>query len=55
MRTSGKVLGQRQVSTEQAQEYGWEHVAQKVLDYYIRILSEPPWKKHLPEVEAVSV
>ncbi|MFC1897645.1 glycosyltransferase family 4 protein [Chloroflexota bacterium] len=38
-----------------AMEYSWEHVAQMVLNYYTRILSEPPWKEHLPEVEAVSV
>jgi len=25
-----------------AQEYGWEHIAQRVLDYYVRVLSEPP-------------
>ncbi|MFC1950111.1 glycosyltransferase family 4 protein [Chloroflexota bacterium] len=34
-----------------AMGYSWEHIAQKVLDYYIRILSEPPWKKHLSEVK----
>ena len=38
-----------------AMEYSWEHIAQRVLNYYARILSEPPWKKHLPEVEARSV
>ena len=38
-----------------AMEYGWENIAQRVLNYYIGILSEPPWKKHLPEVEALSV
>jgi glycosyltransferase involved in cell wall biosynthesis len=38
-----------------AKEYGWEHIAQMVLNYYVRILSEPPWKENLPEVEAVSV
>ena len=38
-----------------AMEYSWEHVAQRVLNYYARILSEPPWQKHLPEVEAISV
>jgi len=25
-----------------AQEYGWEHIAQRVLDYYVRVLSEHP-------------
>ncbi len=38
-----------------AMEYSWEHIAQRVLNYYARILSEPPWQKHLPEVEAMSV
>ncbi len=38
-----------------AMEYSWEHVAQMVLNYYVRILSEPPWKEHLPAVEAMSV
>lgn len=38
-----------------AKEYSWEHIVQRVLNYYVRILSEPPWKKHLPEVEAMSV
>jgi len=38
-----------------AMEYSWEHIAQRVLNYYARILSEPPWKKHPPEVEAMSV
>lgn len=36
-----------------AMEYSWEHIAQRVLNYYARILSEPPWQKHLPEVEAL--
>ncbi len=36
-------------------EYGWDHVAQKILDYYVRVLSEPPWKKRFPELEAMSV
>ncbi len=38
-----------------ALEYSWEDIAQRVLNYYARILSEPPWKKHLSEVEATSV
>ena len=28
-----------------AREYSWEHIAQRVFDYYIRVLSEPPWKE----------
>jgi len=38
-----------------ALEYSWEHIAQRVLNYYNRILSEPPWKKDFQEVEAASV
>jgi len=38
-----------------AMEYSWEHVAQRVLNHYTRILSEPPWQKHLPKVEAIPV
>ena len=38
-----------------AMEYSWEHIAQRVLNYYTSLLSEPPWEKHLAEVEAVSV
>jgi phosphatidylinositol alpha-mannosyltransferase len=37
------------------QEYGWERIAQRLLNYYVRILSEPPWKKHLPGVKGLSV
>jgi len=32
--------------------YSWERVAQSVLNYYIRVLSEPPWNKHFYEFEA---
>jgi len=28
-----------------AQEYSWERVAQRVYDYYVRLLGEPPWKE----------
>jgi len=28
-----------------AENYAWERIAQRVLDYYIRVLSEPPWKE----------
>ena len=38
-----------------AQEYGWERIAQRVLDYYVRVLSEPPWKKQFSELEAMSI
>lgn len=37
-----------------AQGYDWVRVARRVLDYYVRILSEPPWRRHFPEYEAVS-
>ncbi len=38
-----------------ALDYSWEHIAQRVLDYYIRVLSEPPWQKRLSEFEATSI
>jgi len=38
-----------------ASEYGWEHIAQKILKYYIRVLSEPPWKERFSESEATSL
>ena len=37
-----------------AKEYSWEHIAQRVLSYYARVLSEPPWKKRFPEGETIS-
>jgi len=37
-----------------AQEYNWEKIARRVFDYYLRILSEPPWRGHFPEYEAMS-
>ncbi len=38
-----------------ALEYSWEHVAQRVLNYYIRILSEPPWRERYHQSETLSV
>ena len=38
-----------------ASDYGWEHIAQKILDYYVRVLSEPPWKERFSESEATSL
>ena len=38
-----------------AQDYNWEHLAQKVLNYYFRILSEPPWGKQSTEFNATSI
>jgi len=37
-----------------AADYSWEHIARRVLNYYVRVLSEPPWQKQFPEVEAMS-
>ncbi len=38
-----------------AKDYSWEHVAQRVLSYYLRVLSEPPWKQRFPEGANMSV
>lgn len=38
-----------------ALEYSWEHIAQNVLDYYVRVLGEPPWGKQFPEFKAMSI
>ena len=38
-----------------AQEYGWERIARRVLGYYVRVLSEPPWKKQFSELGAMSI
>lgn len=37
-----------------AKEYSWEHIAQRVLSYYARVLSEPPWNKRFPEGKTIS-
>jgi len=37
-----------------AQEYSWEKVAQRVLNHYMKILSEPPWNKQFSELETMS-
>jgi len=34
-----------------AADYSWEHIARRILDYYLRVLSEPPWKKRFQESE----
>ena len=36
------------------QDYGWEGIARRVLDYYMRVLSEPPWNRQFSELEAMS-
>ncbi len=38
-----------------AKEYSWEHIAQRVLDYYVRILGESPWKERSSKPGAVLV
>jgi phosphatidylinositol alpha-mannosyltransferase len=38
-----------------ALEYSWERVAQNVMNYYIRVLSQPPWNKKFPELEATAL
>ena len=38
-----------------ALEYSWEHIAQNVLDYYVMVLGEPPWRKQFPEFKAMSI
>ncbi len=37
-----------------AADYSWEHIARRVLDCYVRVLSEPPWQKQFPELRAMS-
>ncbi len=31
-------------------DYSWENIAQRVLNYYMKVLSEPPWKERHPEL-----
>jgi len=38
-----------------ALRYSWERIAHSVLNYYIRVLSEPPWRKKFPEFNATSI
>jgi phosphatidylinositol alpha-mannosyltransferase len=38
-----------------ALEHSWEQIAQKVLNYYVRVLSEPPWRKQFPEFKATAI
>jgi len=37
-----------------AQEYNWEKIARRVFDYYVRILSEPPWQQRSQKYKAIS-
>jgi len=32
-----------------ALKFGWDGIARTILDYYHRVLSEPPWKKRFPQ------
>jgi phosphatidylinositol alpha-mannosyltransferase len=38
-----------------AEQYDWKLVAQQVLDYYLRVLGEPPWNKQFPELKPTSI
>jgi hypothetical protein len=38
-----------------ALDYSWERIARDVLDYYMRVLSEPPWRKKFPRKDAAPV
>ena len=38
-----------------AKEYSWEYIAQRVLSYYMRVLSEPPWNKRFTEDKTVAL
>ncbi len=37
-----------------ASGYGWENIAQRVLDCYIKVLSEPPWRERYRQSEVLS-
>jgi len=38
-----------------AKRYSWENIAQKILSYYMRLLSEPPWGQRFSENEIMSL
>ncbi len=38
-----------------ALNYGWDNIAQRVLNYYERTLSQPPWNKRLVGLKATSI
>jgi phosphatidylinositol alpha-mannosyltransferase len=40
---------------EKALEHSWERIAQRVFDYYVRVLSEPPWNKKFPESKTTAI
>jgi len=37
-----------------AAEYDWKHIVQRVSDYYVKVLSEPPWKERFSDFETGS-
>lgn len=45
-------MGARGMAT--AQQYDWKKIARQVFELYIKVLSEPPWRRRFPEYEAVS-
>ena len=38
-----------------ALRYGWDSIASTILDYYHRVLSEPPWKDRFPQPKATPI
>ncbi|MFC1969288.1 glycosyltransferase family 4 protein [Chloroflexota bacterium] len=46
-------MGERGLAT--AADYSWERVSRQVYNYYVRVLSEPPWEKKFPTIEAMSL
>jgi len=46
-------MGERGLVT--AADYSWERVSRQVYNYYVRVLSEPPWEKKFPTIEAMSL
>ena len=38
-----------------ALEHSWEQIAKKVLNYYVRVLGEPPWRKQFPEFKTTAI
>jgi phosphatidylinositol alpha-mannosyltransferase len=38
-----------------ALKFGWDSIARQVLDYYKRVLGEPPWKRQFPQPQATPI
>jgi phosphatidylinositol alpha-mannosyltransferase len=34
--------------------YDWKHIVQRIFDYYVKVLSEPPWKERFSDFETGS-